>query len=257
MTGKLPDTAVTPSSGCVFADLGLQDDGSPLQGLPPTLVPRISQTDLLADQESVLTAAERRAIFITDGGRDRLALVPLPEYVRLTGRTLDGKDVDLHVADLIALFHQEEPTRFTNTLTVDLEPELIDFVNAEAAAFGCSTDVVMNAALQLLFDEKEAEAEDQKTERLTLDVSADDKQLLMTAAKFAHQSLNDFIVENAVAEAHRVLGSPDPALDAALARGIADAKAGRVRPADEVFSELKARYANNDPAPSRRESGKD
>ena len=157
----------------------------------------------------------------------------------------------------IALFHQEEPTRFTNTLTVDLEPELIDFVNAEAAAFGCSTDVVMNAALQLLFDEKEAEAEDQKTERLTLDVSADDKQLLMTAAKFAHQSLNDFIVENAVAEAHRVLGSPDPALDAALARGIADAKAGRVRPADEVFSELKARYANNDPAPSRRESGKD
>ncbi|TBW32837.1 DUF1778 domain-containing protein [Siculibacillus lacustris] len=220
-------------------------------------IPRVSQNDLLAAPESVLTAAERQAVFITEGSRDRLALVPLPEYVRLSGRTLDGKDVDPYMAGLIARFHQEEPTRFTSTLEVDLEPELIDCVNAEAAAYGCSADVVVNAALQLLFDEKEAEAEDQKTERLTLDVSADDKQLLMTAAKFAHQSLNDFIVENAVAEAHRVLGSPDPALDAALARGIADAEAGRVRPVDEVFSELKARYANNDPAPSRKEPEKD
>ncbi len=33
------------------------------------------------------------------------------------------------------------------------------------------------------------------------------------------------------------------ALDAALERGLADADAGRVRDADEVFSELKARYA--------------
>jgi antitoxin ParD1/3/4 len=33
------------------------------------------------------------------------------------------------------------------------------------------------------------------------------------------------------------------ALDAALERGIADADAGRVFPADEVFSELRARYA--------------
>jgi predicted transcriptional regulator len=32
------------------------------------------------------------------------------------------------------------------------------------------------------------------------------------------------------------------ALDAALARGIADAEAGRVRDADEVFAELSARY---------------
>jgi antitoxin ParD1/3/4 len=32
------------------------------------------------------------------------------------------------------------------------------------------------------------------------------------------------------------------ALDAALARGVADAEAGRVYPADEVFAELKARY---------------
>ena len=31
-------------------------------------------------------------------------------------------------------------------------------------------------------------------------------------------------------------------LDAALARGTADAEAGRVRPADDVFDELKARY---------------
>jgi len=31
-------------------------------------------------------------------------------------------------------------------------------------------------------------------------------------------------------------------LDAALARGTADAEAGRVRPADAVFDELKARY---------------
>ena len=32
------------------------------------------------------------------------------------------------------------------------------------------------------------------------------------------------------------------ALDAALARGIADVEAGRVRPASEVFDELKERY---------------
>lgn len=121
-------------------------------------VPRVSQTDLLADPESVLTVAERQAAFITEGGRDRLALVPLPEYVRLTGYTLDGKGVDPLLADLIARFHQEEPTRFTSTLVIDLEPELIEFVNTEAAAFGCSTDVVMNAVLQLFFGEKEAKA---------------------------------------------------------------------------------------------------
>ncbi|MFL9828064.1 type II toxin-antitoxin system ParD family antitoxin [Rhodoplanes sp. SY1] len=32
------------------------------------------------------------------------------------------------------------------------------------------------------------------------------------------------------------------ALDAALARGVADADAGRVHPADELFAELRARY---------------
>jgi antitoxin ParD1/3/4 len=32
------------------------------------------------------------------------------------------------------------------------------------------------------------------------------------------------------------------ALDAALARGVADAEAGRVHPAEEVFAELTARY---------------
>ena len=32
------------------------------------------------------------------------------------------------------------------------------------------------------------------------------------------------------------------ALDAALARGLADAKAGRLRPADEVFDRLEAKY---------------
>ena len=32
------------------------------------------------------------------------------------------------------------------------------------------------------------------------------------------------------------------ALDAALARGVADADAGRVRDADEVFDELRRRY---------------
>jgi predicted transcriptional regulator len=32
------------------------------------------------------------------------------------------------------------------------------------------------------------------------------------------------------------------ALDAALARGLADAEAGRVRDIDEVFAELRARY---------------
>jgi predicted transcriptional regulator len=31
------------------------------------------------------------------------------------------------------------------------------------------------------------------------------------------------------------------ALDAAIARGVADASAGRVRPADEVFDELRER----------------
>jgi antitoxin ParD1/3/4 len=31
-------------------------------------------------------------------------------------------------------------------------------------------------------------------------------------------------------------------LDAAIARGIADADAGRVKPADEVFDRLKAKY---------------
>lgn len=33
------------------------------------------------------------------------------------------------------------------------------------------------------------------------------------------------------------------ALDAALARGLADIDAGRMRPVDEVFDELRARYA--------------
>jgi hypothetical protein len=33
------------------------------------------------------------------------------------------------------------------------------------------------------------------------------------------------------------------ALDEAIARGIADADAGRVKPAEVVFAELKARYA--------------
>ncbi|ATU90590.1 type II toxin-antitoxin system ParD family antitoxin [Phyllobacterium zundukense] len=33
-------------------------------------------------------------------------------------------------------------------------------------------------------------------------------------------------------------------LDAALARGLADVEAGRVRPAEDVLNELKARYAN-------------
>jgi antitoxin ParD1/3/4 len=33
-------------------------------------------------------------------------------------------------------------------------------------------------------------------------------------------------------------------LDAALARGLEDVEAGRVRPAKDVFDELKARYAN-------------
>lgn len=33
------------------------------------------------------------------------------------------------------------------------------------------------------------------------------------------------------------------ALDAALARGIADAEAGRVKPAEEVFDRLEAKYA--------------
>jgi antitoxin ParD1/3/4 len=32
------------------------------------------------------------------------------------------------------------------------------------------------------------------------------------------------------------------ALDAALARGVADLESGRVHPADEVFDELRARY---------------
>ncbi|PSJ58159.1 type II toxin-antitoxin system ParD family antitoxin [Pseudaminobacter soli (ex Li et al. 2025)] len=32
------------------------------------------------------------------------------------------------------------------------------------------------------------------------------------------------------------------ALDAAIARGLADAEAGRVKPADEVFARLEAKY---------------
>ena len=42
------------------------------------------------------------------------------------------------------------------------------------------------------------------------------------------------------------------ALDAALARGIADAEAGRVYPAEEVFAELKARYQTT---PERLDNG--
>lgn len=45
-------------------------------------------------------------------------------------------------------------------------------------------------------------------------------------------------------------------LDAALARGLADAEAGRVTPAEEVFAELRARYQAmvdaEDEVPSRR-----
>ena len=48
-------------------------------------------------------------------------------------------------------------------------------------------------------------------------------------------------------------------LDAALARGIADVKAGRTRPAEDVFAELKAKYsalaAAEEDAISRRRVG--
>jgi len=36
-------------------------------------------------------------------------------------------------------------------------------------------------------------------------------------------------------------------LDAAIERGVADIEAGRVRPAEEVFADLKARYASKAP----------
>lgn len=36
------------------------------------------------------------------------------------------------------------------------------------------------------------------------------------------------------------------ALDAAIARGLADAQAGRVRPADEVFNRLAAKHRTNE-----------
>lgn len=76
---------------------------------------------------------------------------------------------------------------------------------------------------------------------LSVQMSPDEKRRLTDAAALAGLSLDDFIVESAFAEANRVLGS----LDAALARGIAYAEADRVRPADEVFSELKARYSGD------------
>jgi antitoxin ParD1/3/4 len=44
-------------------------------------------------------------------------------------------------------------------------------------------------------------------------------------------------------------------LDAALERGIADAEAGRVRPAEEVFDRLEARYRNWPPKTKRRTNG--
>jgi predicted transcriptional regulator len=78
---------------------------------------------------------------------------------------------------------------------------------------------------------------------LSLRMSPDEKRRLTDAATLAGLSLDDFIVESAFAEANRVLGS----LDAALARGIADAEASRARPADEVFSESKARYSGDAP----------
>ncbi len=36
-------------------------------------------------------------------------------------------------------------------------------------------------------------------------------------------------------------------LDAAIERGLADIEAGRVRPAEDVFADLKARYAGKEP----------
>ena len=78
---------------------------------------------------------------------------------------------------------------------------------------------------------------------LSVQMSPDERRRLTEAAALAGLSLDDFIVESAFAGANRVLGS----LDAALARSIADAEGDRVRPADEVFSELKARYSGDAP----------
>lgn len=44
-------------------------------------------------------------------------------------------------------------------------------------------------------------------------------------------------------------------LEAALERGIADSKAGRVRPAEEVFDRLEARYRNWPPKTNRKTNG--
>jgi antitoxin ParD1/3/4 len=44
-------------------------------------------------------------------------------------------------------------------------------------------------------------------------------------------------------------------LDAALRRGIADAEAGRVRPAEEVFDRLEARYRNRQTRTKRGTNG--
>ena len=45
-------------------------------------------------------------------------------------------------------------------------------------------------------------------------------------------------------------------LDAALARGMADADAGRVSPAEDVFDRLEARYRNWPPQGRRETNGK-
>lgn len=170
---------------------------------------RIAETDLLANPERVLTGAERQAVIITQDGRDHVALVPLPEYVRLTGLTLDGNGVDPRLADLIDHFHREEP-RFTETLTVDLDVDLVEFIKAEAAAFGCSVDVVISAALKLFIDETEG----LKTETITLQASPEEMQLLTAAASLTHQSVGDFVVACAVAEARRVLALQEPTAEA-------------------------------------------
>lgn len=46
---------------------------------------------------------------------------------------------------------------------------------------------------------------------LSLTMSPDERRRLSDAAALAGLSLDNFIIENAVAEAHRVLGSPDTA----------------------------------------------
>lgn len=119
-------------------------------------VVRVPESDLLASPEAVLLAAERMTTIITKDGGDRLVLVPLPEYVRLTRAKLDGSPADPLFAELVAEYHWDEATRLTETETFELDADLVEDLRRVAASYGCSLDVVVNAVLHLFMRKENA-----------------------------------------------------------------------------------------------------